>query len=310
MFKQLFRAASGKIFPKNPNGENLPENELSALSVGAILAAARTEYCNSLETGTAANSKRGLSEWWGVSQQEDAIETLESLKNKRQSQAHKVALACVAYIPKRKGVSLAPPLEDYIEALSKAQMPLIDSDIKEEYPHESELAEMHFDTLHKYSGKKIRDDDMQVLTELFGNEETIALCFDIFNTVMDNYENFIDNVVNLRNTLKTLQRGGFVSAEADFANIDTSAWDLGRLVNVARWAYEVNFISKEQAWEYILSAYKESATLYADWDSFGKAYVVGRAVWGGDGMELDNTIATYNSLLKDEESPWKITRLN
>jgi len=61
----------------------------------------------------------------------------------------------------------------------------------------------------------------------------------------------------------------------------------------------------KKAWEYIFLAKKESARYYTTWAAFGNAYVVGRAMWGGDDDSFDNMMDTVENLLRDEESPWK-----
>ena len=89
----------------------------------------------------------------------------------------------------------------------------------------------------------------------------------------------------------------------------TKAWDLGRMVNVARWCFGYGFISKEQAWEYIFHAYDAASSEYANWEEFGKAYIVGRAMWDGPTVATDVTIECVERLHSHKKSPWRALAL-
>ena len=121
---------------------------------------------------------------------------------------------------------------------------------------------------------------------------------------------------NLKQALPELQARHFLAASSDSAgspqgivdfselsSISVAAWDMGRMVNVSRWCYEAGYISEAQAWEYIFFAREESAALYADWSEFGKAYVLGRAMWGDHAM-LNDFMDMVETLLKNKRSPW------
>ncbi|MCC8155350.1 MAG: DUF1266 domain-containing protein [Tannerellaceae bacterium] len=56
-------------------------------------------------------------------------------------------------------------------------------------------------------------------------------------------------------------------------------WDTGRMVNLARMCYEVGYITQEEAWDLIGSAYEATAENFPDWRSFAISYVIGRGMW-------------------------------
>ena len=92
-----------------------------------------------------------------------------------------------------------------------------------------------------------------------------------------------------------------VSEKTDLNDITTLAWDMGRLVNVARWCFDLGYISEDEAWKYIETAYKEVQTAYSSWHEFAAGYLIGRALWSE--MERD-VVRIVAGLLKDADSPW------
>lgn len=121
----------------------------------------------------------------------------------------------------------------------------------------------------------------------------------------DEYDTYLSSGYNLTQTIDELIKREIVHSDERLESIDTTAWDMGRMVNVARWCYEIGYIPESLAWEYIFQAEKVCADIYADWANFGKSYIVGRAMWGGVGMQLTNTIDMVERLHKDDKSPWR-----
>ncbi|MCL2405038.1 MAG: DUF1266 domain-containing protein [Defluviitaleaceae bacterium] len=300
MIVQFLRAVLKENFPRNLKSEPLSHAQLRAISVGAILAGVRTEYWDSLITGTSTNTQKSLSKWWGIDSSQTAVETLESIKNKRHSQMYNVILANVGQAWYRE-----PSFEDFMRAYQLMNLPLIDDDIANKYSREVEMLEPHIDKLYNISTETSDDKVEQTLKELLGDDATISLCVQIYGSVMDKYDNYTQSYNNLIETFEELQKRNIVSNKKELERIDTAAWDMGRMVNVARWCYELKYISISQAWEYIFLAENESVPRYADWVELGKSYAVGRAMWGGSGVQLTNTIDIIERLHKDDKSPWK-----
>jgi hypothetical protein len=85
--------------------------------------------------------------------------------------------------------------------------------------------------------------------------------------------------------------------------VTTMAWDTDRLVNVARWCYDLKYISEEEAWNYIESAKKLSQSSFDSWEEYYASNVYGRALaYNGDPQILLNA---GEALLKDKNSIWK-----
>lgn len=121
----------------------------------------------------------------------------------------------------------------------------------------------------------------------------------------ENAERSLEFLNNLNESIDTLIKEGFIKKRSDIEMISVLAWDLGRLVSIARCSYDCNYISKDEAWKYINTALSESRTAYNNWEDLALGYVVGRAMWGGNSLSFGGIIDITKKLLESEESPWK-----
>lgn len=81
------------------------------------------------------------------------------------------------------------------------------------------------------------------------------------------------------------------------------AWDYDRLVNVARWCYDAQYITEEETWKYINEAKQLSQKSFDSWEEYYISHVYGRSIaYDGDPKEL---LEVGKKLLKDENSIWK-----
>jgi len=305
------RRIFGPTFPKSQKGESLTQDEQRALNVGAILAGTRSEVCDCLATAKTSNiRKKLLNDWWGVTSPETAVETLERLKNQGHRERFGIILNNASEILDKIAKNELIR-QDFIQIYQRAELGLIDERISENYPREVELFDKHFHILDEYYNEPEEEKRSQLFEQhisLFDDGETFSNCMGIYCTIIGKYEEFTTHTYNLLKNLEEIHKQGLIAACEDLERINPAAWDMGRMVNVARWCYDCRYISKEQAWEYIFSAHKECALLYADWEEFGKAYVIGRALWNADGM-LDVHIDMYKKLLIDPKSPWRLVTL-
>jgi len=86
--------------------------------------------------------------------------------------------------------------------------------------------------------------------------------------------------------------------------INNAAWDLGRLVNVARWCERLGYISKDELRRRIVQAAQLAQRHYRSWEEFSLGYLVGRFEWGGRNTMMDDLVRINASLLKHPRSPW------
>jgi hypothetical protein len=83
---------------------------------------------------------------------------------------------------------------------------------------------------------------------------------------------------------------------------DLLAWDMARLVHVARSARHARFLEDAEAWTYVLAAGSQVAGAFRGWDDFGHSFLRGRLAWAAavDG-KVDGAI---EHLLADPASTW------
>jgi hypothetical protein len=292
-----------KKFHKNPKSTVLTTTEQNALNVGAIMAEFNMDFYDSLQTSklrAIGTVKNLLSEWWEISSQETAVETLDNLKNNLHRQIFNSILKDATMV-----LSPIHQFENRQQVYDHLGFTVLDKEITEKYADAIALVAKHIDKLFKVSS----DEEFAQIRSLFGDDEMCNLCVHIYNMLLDKYESYVRYINNLKQTLPELQKQGFVGDISELTQINATAWDMGRLVNVARYSFDCEYIPESKAWEYIFHAQKLSASCYADWASFGKAYIIGRAMWGGEGLSLSVMMDTVKELQKNVKSPWVLAPL-
>lgn len=109
---------------------------------------------------------------------------------------------------------------------------------------------------------------------------------------------------NLSNSVETLHSEGVVNGPGTLRGT-TLAWDLGRLVMVARSCHTAGYITEPEAWSLIQRAHEEAARTFADWPSFSRSFLIGRAMWSGNALSLSGLCTIAQDLQTDPESPWQ-----
>ena len=66
----------------------------------------------------------------------------------------------------------------------------------------------------------------------------------------------------------------------------------------------MNYITEEEAWQYIDIAYKMTREAFSSWHDMAMSYVIGRSLWGGKSSYNSVMKNTADKLLSNEESPW------
>jgi len=91
--------------------------------------------------------------------------------------------------------------------------------------------------------------------------------------------------------------------------MDLAAWDLGRIVNVARWSHNLDYMDFDEMKSYVLDAAREAQRRYPSWEEYSLAYLVGRYEWGGEDMQ-DLMLDIHKMLLTRPNSPWRLLAWN
>jgi hypothetical protein len=83
------------------------------------------------------------------------------------------------------------------------------------------------------------------------------------------------------------------------------AWDLCRLVAVARFGAAAGYLSEEAAWKWILDAAGQLRSAFTSWRALGENYAIGRGFWGSsDGAELYQRAMEVLLDPANATSPW------
>jgi hypothetical protein len=84
---------------------------------------------------------------------------------------------------------------------------------------------------------------------------------------------------------------------------DLLAWDVARLVTVARHTFLAGYIEEEEGWAYVRDAAKMAQINFSSWEDYANRYNCGRIRWsGGPEKEFDDAV---DFLLKSAKSPWR-----
>jgi len=296
-------------FPRNPKGGELSNDQQRALNVGAILAGSNSDFFNSLQTSKSV-AKRTIEDIlardWEIHSAQDALERLEDLKYNGHRQMCSFILKNASQLLASEENTSVNPRNIY----EQTGFSLLDKRILTEYANEVALVEKHIDLIDELLNASSFE-DVKKYEALFGDEKTFSICIQIFHRFYEQCIVYASRTVNLQQTLTDLQKEEYLGADiSELERIDVTAWDMGRMVNVARYSYDLEYISESQAWEYIFFAERESASRYADWAAFSRAYIIGRALWGGKNLNLYDAMRTVNKLKKDKKSPWALVSLH
>jgi len=99
--------------------------------------------------------------------------------------------------------------------------------------------------------------------------------------------------------------GGAVQTQA--------VWDLGRVVNMARWGMQCGFCDRASAEHIVLRAGQLCAERYPNWFELSAAYILGRVIKMGRQGDPEEwyaeTLQTHLALVKSEVSPFRTLSL-
>lgn len=115
----------------------------------------------------------------------------------------------------------------------------------------------------------------------------------------------IRNTEEARQTLEQVLQQGHRKTIFAATHLECSAWDLVRVIHVARLNYGVGYLTADEAWSYMGRAAAGLRAQYGLWAEMRQAFLNGRAWWAG---ELDDEFEqAYRELLSptNAESPWR-----
>jgi hypothetical protein len=85
------------------------------------------------------------------------------------------------------------------------------------------------------------------------------------------------------------------------------AYDISRYVNLARWGYQVGYLSGSETWQIVMAAARLAQSRYDSWDAYGQAFLVGRDFWGGATAASTSAFEhAVHDLLSRPDGPWRV----
>jgi hypothetical protein len=112
-------------------------------------------------------------------------------------------------------------------------------------------------------------------------------------------EDFAEEAENLKEAKKLFKKDKLFGDKVPNMLI----WDLGRLINISRFAFDAKIIDRPAALSYIKDAALLVKKNYKSWKDLSVGYQFGRAVWGGL-EEYEGLKEGMERLLTEEDSPW------
>ncbi|MCL1949585.1 MAG: DUF1266 domain-containing protein [Turicibacter sp.] len=281
--------------PRRP----LQSHKVKMLSTGLILSQANKEYVDDLLTHVKILKPRreNLESWWGINDAETALETLEWLKHEGQRLLYAPILNDLTQMDKTWNLNT-----DFTWLFKRYGGSFLLESHKEDYSQWElyvSALEIHPELLESRNGYE--------LYRQFLEEKGIELGdFGAFTVVLRRrFSMFMNTCDLLKEGMELLKKEGVIQSEADLQEMDTLAWDMGRLVNVARWSYRWGYIDEGTAWAYIEHAYEQSRATYATWADFAKGFMLGRIMWESDrNQDHRGLFSLIKNYLKDKKSPW------
>jgi len=180
-----------------------------------------------------------------------------------------------------------------------------------------------------YFGKDVEDMTL-CLRRDYGikNRDDLIICLKELEDGSDFYTDFLDRS-NFLSTLSENSQSIYLSKlnkdskkykyYCIVKNYDYSigcgklrSWDYGRYVFLCRAGAFLNYISEEEAWDFMKEVAKKAQKAYSSWKEYGLAYVAGKQYW----QELitedyaNKQIKLIKNLIVKEDSPWNMLDWN
>ena len=309
--------------------QRLTETEHRALNIGAILTNSSFNDQESLENKRCFLRIRAMRKKvrreWGISSESEALEALEYLMKIGHRELQRLVLAAAP-----DSFEDGFTFRRFLETHRLAGVPLTGAffmqEHKERLPDYAKPFNLHsLGALMPVAEKSMyRLYDMYIEMSLMGgvgladiaekyrillglSQDEYIICNLVFRLLDDKFGNFLSCANNLKRhaddgTLQEILGTDITQGFGALRDIDTAAWDMGRMVDVAKWCYTLGYISKEQAWKYVFFAYETCLPLYCCYADYSRAYMVGRMLWSDANQEAK--LEKIKARLSDIKSPW------
>jgi hypothetical protein len=217
-------------------------------------------------------------------------ETTKNSSSLEESQIH--ALAFGAVLSARNQMNYDTLLGDSKDNISMYQQAL--EDAWEITDHNSAVETLDW---LKTEGHRISED-----SDYFGFDE-------IYKMIVNSDESSDLSEADLESSKISYQsvydvlKDDYGYTEEELKSVTTlSAWDYDRLITVARWCYGCDYITEEEAWDYINYAAEQGSKDYDSWKTYFAGVMFGRALWSEDSSFSSDNKSIADELLKNKDS--------
>ncbi|UXL37060.1 DUF1266 domain-containing protein [Pseudomonas fragi] len=115
-----------------------------------------------------------------------------------------------------------------------------------------------------------------------------------------------ENLSSIFRVLKDKVNGSYGSEDYSAGIL---AWDLGRLVTVARMSFDCGYLEQHEVSQVLAHVDRQVQVNFSSWPQFAKSYIIGRAIWSGQNVTLGGIIGIAEDLMTDKHSPWVLSPL-
>lgn len=129
---------------------------------------------------------------------------------------------------------------------------------------------------------------------------------DLVFSALERAVDMLDNLRSVFRLLKDKTNGSYVPKDYSAGIL---AWDLGRLVTVARMSLDSGYIEQRELSRILAHVDSELRSNFSSWPQFAKSYIIGRASWSGQNMMLGGIVGIAEDLMTDKNSPWVLSPL-
>jgi hypothetical protein len=193
-----------------------------------------------------------------------------------------------------------------------AEKPSIDESYQWAVACGADLIHLRADVINDLSSGNDKEDCISILSEQWGinNKEEFTEMAESLKTGRHSKvykklaegkveSDFEEEAENLKQAKKLFKKDKLIGETIPNMVI----WDLGRLINISRFAFDAGIINRKTALAYIKEAALLVKKAYKSWKELSIGYQFGRAVWGGID-EYETLKEGMEQLLSEKDSPW------
>lgn len=162
-----------------------------------------------------------------------------------------------------------------------------------------------FDIVFRAYDETPGDDRVRTIAESLWNTGR----YETEDAIQDDLATGVRMLACIDETYRTLKDPINGEYRAEHYRAGILAWDIGRLVTLARLCCDHGLIDAKERHDRLIVADAQLTTHFSSWPVFARSYVLGRAAKGGRSVALDGIIGIATDAMSDRKSPWLLSPL-